>query len=1453
MSHDRFDAGPQLGARGQSVGPWKLRQRLGVGAFGETWLARHADGRVAACKLLERAPGTELEALAQVVHPSIPLLMDGGSRPVPFIAMEAVPGKPLGHILDNGARPEAFVAQMAVNLADALAAVHRAGLWHGDVGADNVLCQDGEVPRFWLIDFGLAGADGGTPVWAAPEVLAGEGGSFAGDIYSLGLLLRALLLGCRPGTLGDRSSSLSQRSSGVPEPIDGLSDWMTELLARMLDPRAASRPDAHDIVDVLTLHGFAPPAVTAARVRDRARVVEIPLPDLQEAIGTWRGEGGALALVGPPHSGRTPVLRRLAWSLTAEGRAAALVLPSDQPWGSIEGALRALGSELPVSPDEISRIDAVVDQLVEEEVALMVAGLEACDAKSRATIAALIEAGGRVVMSCGKAPSGIVRSVTLSPMTRESLADLLRTLVGAGATNERLLDPILEASGGLPGRVVDVVCRAMDAGAMEREHRQWVWRADRAPAFDTASMDAALVADLSPVVKRVGGLLALQPRGIAPEALVAVARLNEAELDAAVHALAERQLATVLCDRVQVLPAARDTLLAQLDDPATWRRDLVEAQVRAGWDDTIALVQHALALPDRGLLSRYGAAAVEQLGRIDSEAAARLAERCWSNLQTSELALARIEVMRASGRVTEALDFGREALPLLVGSRRLAMCVSLATIEADDRQSERGATRWLDEARRALGDRAEPASMVLCRATVAQMQERHAESANLLRGLVEQPVPTGTAEVRVWLRARVLLAQALHQMGQLSEGLQMLESTPPDVGVGTSARARLQSGLGRLLWLDGRYAAADEQLGRAAQRRSGLSAADRARLLNNLGAARYHLGRRQDAVAAWEEAQALFSRLGAQRESARCLVNLCAGYTDLGQWERARRSGQRALAQTRTLNSPEVRVHALLNTGRLGMVHGDQAGSRKHFLEVAELARASGLDREAAEASVRLAEHALRFRTPDANQRIAEAVRAAENSHAALDLAEARMLEVVSRAGPDWSLTDLKAAIGGILTPVREQGATAALAELRTWAAVAMLHAGYHAEAQEYLDRARAYAEESGSVLLQNRVDEAAEQLARMETQDGDGDGLMRLVDLSVAINEIDDLGQLLEHIANAGRDLLVGDRAFLLSEEGEILASCPGDVDARPSMSVVRQVASTGREVIAADLGERGDLREQRSVALMDLRSVYCAPLIHRGDLLGMLYVDSRDVRRKDVWQGARLIRGLAALGAVAIRRTKQELERIEQVAEAARLAERAAAADRLSKANDVLEQVNEELRLSAITDPLTKLYNRRHLTDMLEDCTATLSRRGRPYGLLLFDIDHFKHINDTWGHPAGDAVLRVVADKLVECAREEDLVFRFGGEEMVILMETDSLHKVQAMAERVLACLREAPIVTEDGDSIPVTASCGVALAGPEREGWESVLRRTDAALYRAKEGGRDRVIRSEGKEERQDAAAR
>jgi diguanylate cyclase (GGDEF)-like protein len=161
------------------------------------------------------------------------------------------------------------------------------------------------------------------------------------------------------------------------------------------------------------------------------------------------------------------------------------------------------------------------------------------------------------------------------------------------------------------------------------------------------------------------------------------------------------------------------------------------------------------------------------------------------------------------------------------------------------------------------------------------------------------------------------------------------------------------------------------------------------------------------------------------------------------------------------------------------------------------------------------------------------------------------------------------------------------------------------------------------------------------------------------------------------------------------------------------------------------------------------------------------------------------------------------------------------------------------ARTDGLTGLTNRRKFIETAERELGRARRYNASVGILLVDLDHFKAINDTRGHLAGDRVLAAAARTLAGAVRDVDTVARWGGEEFAVLLPETELEGAVEVAERCARVLREAVIDVGEGEPVRVTASVGVTAArGPKAFGLDALVKRADDALYRAKENGRNRV---------------
>lgn len=185
-----------------------------------------------------------------------------------------------------------------------------------------------------------------------------------------------------------------------------------------------------------------------------------------------------------------------------------------------------------------------------------------------------------------------------------------------------------------------------------------------------------------------------------------------------------------------------------------------------------------------------------------------------------------------------------------------------------------------------------------------------------------------------------------------------------------------------------------------------------------------------------------------------------------------------------------------------------------------------------------------------------------------------------------------------------------------------------------------------------------------------------------------------------------------------------------------------------------------------------------------------------------------------------------------------------RLDAPDQSIQSLLQEMHRGATVDALTGLINRRSFLERLEAETAATTRHSLQACLAMVDVDHFKSVNDTYGHPAGDAVLVEVAGRLAQHVRQEDVVARFGGEEFVVLLRHTDLKGGVVLLDRLRCFIADQPfrVPTPDGErEIQVTFSAGITEI-VKTSNSEQLLERADVALYQAKRSGRNRVVSSE-----------
>jgi signal transduction histidine kinase len=1237
--------GLQAGTR---LSGWKLVRELGRGAFGVTWAAEDENGRLAAVKVLSEAPGAELRALTRVHHPAVVSVLAGGNHPYHHIVMEFVAGRPLTHFLRSGAAPEPVALGVASVLSDALATIHQASLTHGDLKPDNVMVESIREPRLKLVDFGLAGTErGGTLAYAAPERLHGQPSSPAADCYALGMLLWEMVHGGLPWPQLDRSEALIRRTSEVPEPSRG-SAVVRELITGLLQIVPANRLSAAHVADRLQRHGLPAPPPNMELLRRRSGSVRVLPPMLADSLSAWLAQGGHLALVGGPGSGRTHLLDYLAVESPSRGRPVVRLDGSERPWASVELALQSATLpggpvELPQHPDPERRAALAATALLArcpDGFAVLVDDFSDQD-DSVHLVAEALAHHSRVssVVAGAQAPAWATEQCLLEPLDPAEVRKLVRSIFGTIRGGQRLAEQLHGLAEGAPGPTVEFLLDAVERGGLIWRAQRWHLDPERMAGLLAGGLpQARSEPDLSPDAAAVGGALALLQVPVTPDSLIPLVMLPDQRVRLALNELVDKGLVRLEARQASCRSmVAAQALARQVHDPERLHRRVVEAMVRAHDPDQVRLGWHLVGAGDRKRIEQRGAEILEVATLRDGREAARLADELWSLSPHPTMVAPRMKALAAAGRPSEARTLGEEFLASRVPlPEDVPVLVELARIHVGFGGQDDQALRCVQRARAILGSQPLPPELVHAEAQIHFRAGRHEQAVRSARPIAAGAPPSEPRALDRWLQLRVVWAQALHEQGEREQALVTLEGLPEALGRGRAARALLDGALGRLLWHAGRLRDAVEAMERASHEDAGLGALDRARMINNIAGGRHMLGDRPGALAGWEQALILFERLDVPLELVRVQTNLCVAYREAARWERAIEAGLWAVSRARELDEPRYEAMAAGNLGDVYMAQGSWREAQRWFRRAEGLANEHGYQDEQAELARRRAELAVLRRDPRATALAEHAHTLATGLENPIEAARSAALLAFchARAGRQ---DELDQAVQAAVEPLRVAGAGGELAEARLWIAEAYLLVGRGEEALAEATRALVFADEVGQVELRRRADTLVDRVRSIQGTSVRADRLERLLELAVAVAQERDLTRLFESIARAARDLLDGERAFVLvtAEVGDpvLVASAfaEGVKGGEPSTSIVRRAIEDGREVLAADLGERGELRDAASIQDLGLSSAMCVPLLEGERCLGAIYVDSRLVSRQELESAGRLLRALAAYGAVA------------------------------------------------------------------------------------------------------------------------------------------------------------------------------------------------------------------------------
>lgn len=317
------------------------------------------------------------------------------------------------------------------------------------------------------------------------------------------------------------------------------------------------------------------------------------------------------------------------------------------------------------------------------------------------------------------------------------------------------------------------------------------------------------------------------------------------------------------------------------------------------------------------------------------------------------------------------------------------------------------------------------------------------------------------------------------------------------------------------------------------------------------------------------------------------------------------------------------------------------------------------------------------------------------------------------------------------------------------------------------------------------------------------------LFEIGKVIGSDEDLATLLRHISELATEAVGGDAVSIMllnAARTRLLAKAAHGlrvgrlelVSFGVGEGVAGWVVEHGEPALIEDV-DRDARFVSRAAPATPIRAMVCVPLVVRGTPIGVMTATSRDSGAFD----------------------EASLDMLSFIAQTI-----------------ALDIENVRLAKVAVTDPLTSAYNREFLVERLPREMAAAGSQNTPLSIAMVDVDHFKRVNDRFGHDTGDRVLVVVAERLRSAIRASDMLVRYGGEEFLVLLPATDLDIATDIAERMRAKMQENPIHAAEA-TVDMRVSIGVAAHAGPQDTADHFIRRADGALYSAKRQGRNRVV--------------